>query len=254
MDYSKLFNLDGQTAIITGSARGNGKEIAMGLASVGANIVLTDILLLEKLQEVAKEIEAKGVGCLPIQTDVSEPSDVKKLVEKTVDKFGNIDILVNNAGIMIRGKVEEWSKEDWRKILDVNLIGPFLCAKEVFPIMKRNRKGKIINIASIDAVRGFPGKIGYGSSKGGLLTFTKQLAVEWAEFGINVNAICPGLVETPMSKDLIEKEGREKLKLLNPMRKILKPGDLVGAVIFLASAASDLVTGHALYVDGGMRS
>jgi len=254
MDYSKLFNLDGQTAIITGSARGNGKEIAMGLASVGANIVLADILLLEKLQEVAKEIESKGVGCLPIQTDVSEPSDVKKLVEKTVDKFGNIDILVNNAGIMIRGKVEEWSKEDWRKILDVNLIGPFLCAKEVFPIMKRNKKGKIINIASIDAVRGFPGKIGYGSSKGGLLTFTRQLAVEWAEFGINVNAICPGLVETSMSKDLIEREGREKLKLLTPMRKILTPEDLVGAVIFLASAASDLVTGHALYVDGGMRS
>jgi len=253
--FNKLFDLSNSVAVITGAGRGIGKAIAVGLAEYGASIAAIDILPLEELKGVKKEIEDVGRKCLIINADISKEEMVKHAVDAIISEYGKIDVLVNNAGIVKRGPAEASSLDDWNKVLSVNLLGYFICCKHVFPYMKNRLYGKIINIASTDAEYPSPNKISYVSSKGAVVTLTKALAVEWGKYHINVNAICPYIVTgTEFSKSWLgTQEEYLKAASKNPMGKILTPEDIVGSVIFLASKASDAVTGHILYVDYGYR-
>lgn len=255
MWFDKLFDLSNRVAVVSGAGRGIGKAIAVGLAEYGAEIAVVDILPLEELRSVKKEVEDVGRKCLIINADVSKEERVKRAVDTIISEYGKIDILVNNAGIIKRGPAEEATLDDWNETLSVNLLGYFLCCKYVFPYMKNRLYGKIINIASTDAEYPGPNKISYVSSKGAVVTLTKALAVEWAKYHINVNAVSPYMVPgTGFSKTWLGSQ-KEYLQLAskNPMAKILTPEDIVGSVIFLASKASDAITGCILYVDYGYR-
>lgn len=244
-----LFDLHGKTAIITGASRGLGKSMAIGLAKAGSNIVVTDVLDTKDTVDKIKEYDVKVLG---IKVDVSDESDVEEMVKKTLEKFDSIDILVNNAGILRTDQAEDFSKEDWDKIIDVNLTGQFNCAKIVGKKMIKQGYGRIINISSIAGISGYATSVGYSASKAGVINLTKTLAAEWGEHKINVNAICPGVFATDMTDDYLKSE--EFIQRINnnvPLKRYAKPEELVGTVIYLSSKASDYVTGHPLVIDGG---
>ena len=243
------FDLQGRTAIVTGSARGIGRAIALGLVNSGVSVLLADTL---DTREVQAEIEALGGACLGMKVDITQERETRDMAAAALERFGRIDILVNVAGIIRYGSVEDSPPEDWQAMLAVNLIGPFLCAKAVAPSMKAQNAGKIITIASTGGVAGFPNASGYCSSKGAVISFTKSLAVELAPFKINVNVVSPNVVLTDMIKERfsIAGESDKSLKRI-PLGRFLQPEDIVGPVLFLASPAADMITGHNLYVDGG---
>jgi len=245
----ELYSLDEKVAIVTGASQGLGREIAIGLSKVGAKVVATDI---KDTSDTIKEIKKQNQNAIGMKADISNKSDVESLVDKTIDNFGQIDILVNNAGILRMGKAEEMDKKDWDKVIDVNLTGQFLCAQSVGKQMIKQGHGKIINISSIAALSGYANSAVYSASKAGVLLMTKTLAVEWGKYNINVNAICPGVFETGMTDDLLEDESFQKMIKENvPLERHAKPKELVGTVVYLASKASDYVTGSALVIDGG---
>jgi gluconate 5-dehydrogenase len=247
-----LFNLAGRVAIVTGGSIGLGRQIAEGLAEMGAHLVLC-ARKKERCQQAAEELQQLGVRTLALGCDVKNPADVQAVVDAAFSQFGRIDILVNNAGISWGAPVEEMSLEDWNKVIETNLTGTFLCAQAVGKVMIKRGRGKIINIASVAGLGGAPPTlpaIGYHASKGGVISFTKDLACKWAMHNIQVNAIAPGWFPTHMSNKVLD-HNRDFFLSQIPLRRFGNEHDLKGSAVFLASDASDYVTGHVLVVDGG---
>ena len=247
-----LFDLSGKVTIITGGARGIGLALAKGLAEAGAIIVLVD-LLEKEVQKSSKALEEKGFKSMAIHADVSTVESLEKMAEETLKRLGKIDILINNAGVSIGKSVEETEEKDWDFVLDVNLKGPFLCSKIVGKYMIQQKKGKIINITSVVERVGADFRSAYCASKGGLAQLTKVMAIEWGKYNINVNAIAPGLIWTPRTEAYEKAEPGRYDKILNRLaiRRWGNPEDLIGTAIFLASEASDYITGQTIFVDAG---
>lgn len=242
--------LTGKVALVTGAAQGIGKAVALLLARNGADLVVSDINL-EKAQETAKEIQAIGRKALAVKVDVANLRDVERMVQAVLEQLHQIDILVNNAGITRDKLILRMTEEDWDAVLDVNLKGTFNCTKVVIRHMSKQKSGKIVNIASVVGEMGNAGQANYSASKAGVIGFTKTIAREFAQRGINVNSIAPGYVETPMTNALPEKV-KEELKRMIPMERLGRPEDIAEAVLFLVSASSNYITGQVLNVNGGI--
>lgn len=248
-----MFDLTGKVAIVTGGAGGLGRPISIGLAKAGADVVVDD---LEKAnpQAVADEVKALGRKSLAVSYDVTSAEAMQQMVDQVKKEFGKVDILMNTAGINCRFSAEEMPAEEYEKVVRFNTLGTFLPCQAVGKVMIEQKKGKIINMGS---VRGWvaPGMGGtaYATSKGGVHQLTRTLAVEWAKYGINVNGIAPALVMTDMTRDFLSKpEIYSKMTAEIPMARLGVPEDLLGAIILLASDASDFITGQIIYVDGGL--
>jgi len=251
VNVKSLFDLTGEVGIVTGGAQGLGEQMALALAEAGADIVLADINI-EQAQKVAEKIRNLGRECIAIKTDVSEPSQVENMVTKAKEKFGKIDILINNAGLVSNFPAEELSKEEWDRVIKVNLTGVFLCTQAVGREMIKQRKGSIINIASMSGLivnRPQP-QLHYNTSKSGVIMLTKSFAAEWAKYNIRVNAIAPGYMRTPLVDKVYPKYGKDWVKYI-PMGRIGEPSEIKGPALFLASKASSYMTGSVLVMDGG---
>ena len=244
-------DLSNRVAIVTGSARGIGREIALKLAEVGASVVINDIGDASSLETVAAEIKTLNRNSLTVVADVSLPEDVAKLVDTTLSTFGKIDILVNNAGITRDQLIMRMSDEDWDNVLRVNLKSAFLCTRAVLRPMLKQRWGRIISIASIVGIIGNAGQANYAAAKAGIIGLTKSTAKEVAARGITANAIAPGFIETAMTQKLDENQ-RQALKKSIPAGYFGAPRDVAEAVAFLASEEAHYLTGQVLCVDGGM--
>ncbi|WP_066304039.1 SDR family oxidoreductase [Bacillus sp. FJAT-29814] len=253
MNVKELFDLNGKTAIVTGGGRGLGEQIAFALAESGANIIVCSRKL-EDCEFTSYRVRELGVQSLALKCDVSNSKDVNNVVEETIKKFGTIDILVNNSGATWGTPLEDMPIEKWNKVMNVNVTGTFLMTQAVGRIMIKQKSGKIINISSISGLGGISEDImdavGYNASKGAIITLTKDLAVKWGKYNIHVNSIAPGFFLTKMAKSTIE--SKKALILANtPLNRTGSEHDLKGAAVFLASKASDFVTGTVLVVDGG---
>jgi NAD(P)-dependent dehydrogenase (short-subunit alcohol dehydrogenase family) len=248
----ELFDLSGRVAIVTGGSMGLGRQMAEALAEMGANLVLC-ARKKERCVRAAEELQSLGVKTVALDCDVRNPAEIQNVVNATLVQFGRIDILINNAGTSWGAPVEEMSLEHWNKVIETNLTGTFLFSQAVGKAMIPQRRGKIINVASVAGIQGAPPEfqaIGYHASKGGVIIFTKDLACKWGIHNIQVNAIAPGWFPTNMSQVLIERHKDAFLSRI-PLRRFGSEHDLKGAAVFLASDASDFVTGHVLVVDGG---
>ena len=247
------FRLDGKVAVITGSGSGIGKILTLGLAQAGALTVVADLpQKREAAEETARAVREMGRRALVSELDVTDLRSIEVMVEEVRGAFDGIDILVNNAGTIVRKKALDVTEEDWDRVLDTNLKGAFFASQSAAKAMVEQGRGKIINIASINGVVGSPERAAYTASKAGLINLTRTLAAEWAQYGINVNAIGPTYLLTSFTQALFEdKDFREDYFRRQPIQRVGRPEDLVGAAIYLASPASDLVTGHTLMVDGG---
>jgi 3-oxoacyl-[acyl-carrier protein] reductase len=240
--------LEGKVALVTGGGRGLGEAICRNLAREGAHIAVSDINLADA-ERVAVAIKQMGRNSVAIRADVSLQKEVKAMVARTIEALGTVDILVNNAGICHQGSVADMSEETWDKVLDVNLKGTFLCSREVMPTLKQKRSGKIINLGSLAGqVGGLVVGANYAVSKAGVICFTKSLAKELAPFGINVNCIAPGVIDTEMTQAF----PREEMIKSIPLRKLGEPQDVADAVLFLASQESRYITGQTISVNGGI--
>lgn len=247
----EVFDLTGKVILVTGASRGLGRAMAIGLAEAGADLVLT-ARSAPDLEEAAAEVRRQGRQALAVKADVSVPGDVEAMVRAAMDRFGRVDALVNNSGIAGEKPLLDMTEGDWDAVLDTNLKGTFLCSKAVGAHMVARGQGKIINIASVAGYIGTANLSAYCASKGGVIQFTKALALEWARYNVQVNAICPGYFRTSMNAGFFETEkGREYIKRWIPLRRVGEPSELQGAVIFLASGASGFMTGSALVIDGG---
>jgi gluconate 5-dehydrogenase len=252
VDAKKLFDLTGRVAVITGGSVGLGRQMAEGLAEMGADLVLC-ARKIERCQHAAEELQRLGVKVLPLSCDVKDPASILAVVDVAMNAFGRIDILINNAGTSWGAPVEDITLPQWNKVIETNLTGTFLFSQAVGKVMIPKRRGKIVNIASVAGIRGSPpnfSAIGYSSSKGGVIIFTRDLACKWGMHNIQVNAIAPGWFPTDMSEKVIERN-KDGLLATIPLGRFGGVNDLKGAAIFLASSASDFVTGHTLVVDGG---
>ncbi|MEW6264610.1 MAG: 3-oxoacyl-ACP reductase family protein [Thermodesulfobacteriota bacterium] len=242
--------LKDRVAMVTGSARGIGKAIALAFISEGAKVALVDI---EKasLEKVLKEIEKKKGQAIPLPGDVSRAREVTDMVRQVQSRFGRIDILVNNAGIIRRGTIETVTEEDWDRVIEVNLKGTFNCCRAVVEIMKSQGRGKIVNISSVAAKMGdITSAPGYGPSKAGVEALTKTLARQLARYGLNVNAVAPHAIETEMSAQWSE-ERRQEIIASIPLGRLGRPEDVAQAVLFLVSDEASFITGEILDVNGG---
>ena len=252
MNVRQLFDLTGRVAIVTGGSIGLGRQMAEGLAEMGANVVLC-ARKKERCVETAEALQRLGVKTMALACDVKNPASVQDVVDATVGEFGRIDVLINNAGTSWGAPVEEMKLEHWNKVIETNLTGTFLFSQAAGKVMAGQRKGKIINIASVAGIHGAPPQfqaIGYHASKGGVIAFTKDLACKWGIHNIQVNAIAPGWFPTNMSQVVIERN-KEYFLARIPLGRFGGSDDLKGAAVYLASAASDYVTGNVLVVDGG---
>jgi len=249
-----LFDLSGKTAVITGGSRGLGRGIALALASCGVDVALVSRTQSD-LEFVASEIREVGRRALAISADVADEKKVKEVVETVLTEFDRIDILINSAGIAALKPIAEFEVETWQKIIDINLRGTFLCCKHVGRVMLTQKRGKIINISSVRGLQGRAEDPAYAPSKGGVNQLTKSLAIEWAKKNITVNAIAPTFIRTQINEHLLDDEGwRTWILSRIPMGRTCEIWDLFGTVIFLASRASDFITGQTIYVDGGWTS
>jgi NAD(P)-dependent dehydrogenase (short-subunit alcohol dehydrogenase family) len=250
---SELFDLSGRAAIVTGGGSGIGRQMATGLAEAGANLVLC-ARKAERCEEAAAEIERLGVQAFGMRCDVRDPAEVQAVVDRTKAELGRVDVLVNNAGTSWGAPAEEHPLEGWQKVIDVNLTGVFLFAQAVGRVMIDQGGGKIVNVASVAAFGGAPPElvnaVAYNASKGGVVSFTRDLATKWARHEINVNAVAPGWFPSDMNRVLLDAQPDAYLEHI-PLRRFGGPDDLKGAVVFLASRASDFVTGQVVVVDGG---
>ncbi len=238
----------GPVVLITGAGQGIGAAITRRFAEQGAKLALVDVNV-EQLKQLTKSLEDCDVEILQLSADVSNKEQVGQLVKQVVEKFGRIDVLINNAGIIRDNLISNISEQDWDQVLDVNLKGAFLCCQAVFPTLKTQRYGKIINIVS-RAWLGSIGQANYTASKGGLVSLTRSLALEFARFQVNVNAVAPGAIDSPMTQGM-PAEARERLIRMQPTGKMGKVEDIAAAVAFLASDDSEFITGQVLHVDGG---
>lgn len=252
MNVAQLFDLHGRVAIVTGGSVGLGRQMAEGLAEMGANLVLC-ARKKERCEQTAADLQRLGVKTLALACDVRNPSGVQRVVDAAISEFARIDILINNAGTAWGAPVEEMRLEHWNKVLETNLTGTFLFSQAAGKHMIAKRRGKIINIASIAGLHGDSTgvqAIGYHASKGGVIAFTRDLACTWGPHNIQVNSIAPGWFPTDMSKVMLERNNESFLKRI-PLRRFGGDHDLKGAAVFLASDASDFITGQVLVVDGG---
>ena len=248
-----LFSLKGKVTIVTGGNGGIGKGIARGFAGAGADVVIA-ARNPKKTAEAAAEIKKEfGVRVLEVEVDVKQESQINAMAKKVLDTLGRIDVLVNNAGMNIRKMPQDLPAADYDEVLSTNLRAAFLCSKAVYPAMKKVGGGKIINIGSMTSIFGGGKLLPYGTSKGGIVAMTHALAVAWAQDNIQVNAILPGWIDTEMTKRArVELEGlNERVLARTPVGRWGRPDELQGTAIYLATAASDFITGVALPVDGG---
>ncbi len=255
--------LTDQTAIVTGAARGIGKGIALTLAQAGAHVVVADINA-EAATRVAREITVQGLSALAVPVDVTQAEQVDRLVESALAAFGQVDVLVNNAGVVSNAPVLDLSEDEWDRTIAVNLKGAFLCSKRAAKAMAARRSGRIINIASLSAKVGAPGQAAYCASKHGVIGLTLVMAIDLAPYGINVNAICPGMNETEMMQQVVAEralsrgqtveEVRQGILVKTPLGRFGRPEDVAQVVLFFASPAAAYVTGQAIDVDGGRRA
>ena len=249
----ELFDLTGRTAIVTGAGRGLGRVIAHGLAEAGANLVIC-ARTPGAARAVAEEIAAKGGRALGLEIDCAERDQCERLVDAALQRFGRLDILVCNHGIGLQKPAEDTTPQDWTEVLRVNLSGYFYAAQAAARPMLEQRKGAIVMNSSNGSFIGFPGLTAYGASKGGVDQLVRQLAVEWGERGIRVNAINPGWTENLMAHRTpaaVDEAKEAEIRRMTPLRRRGRAEELIGPVIFLASDASSFITGVCLPVDGG---
>lgn len=247
-----LFDLSGRVAIITGGSGGLGQAAAAGLAAYGASVVIT-ARRVDALEAAAAAIRDAGGEALPVSCDVTDAQSVAAMVKHTLDELGRVDILLTAAGVARRAPAEELGMEDWDLVMDTNVKGTFLCCQEAGRVMIGQGGGKIVTVSSVRAVLGHPlGYAAYGTSKGAVNLLTRQLAVEWAKHKINVNSIAPCIFRTPLTEPVLCDPAAAKIFLDRiPWGRAAEPEDFIGSAVFLASAASDFVTGQILCVDGG---
>lgn len=253
MRVQDLFSLTGKTAIVTGGGSGIGRQMAEALAELGANVVIS-ARRLERLEQAAAELGRLGVRTIAVACDVRDPAAVDALVERTIGEFGRIDVLVNDAGTAWGAAAEDFPREGWEKVIDVNLSGLFFVSQAVARTMFDSDGGSIVNIASVAALHGSPpgtlDAVAYSASKGGVVALTRDLAWKWASRGVRVNAIAPGWFPSDMTKVVLDRFGERFIERI-PLGRFGGADDLKGAVAYLASPASAYVTGHVLVVDGG---
>jgi 2-deoxy-D-gluconate 3-dehydrogenase len=248
----QLFDLAGRVAIVTGGNGGIGLGMAQGLADAGATIVIA-ARNREKSEAAVAELEARGGKAAFVALDVADPQSCRAMVAEAVGRFGRVDILVNNAGMSIRKPPETYAVEEWQAVLNTNLTGSFVCCQAVYPHMKAQGGGKIISIGSMMAIFGAAYAAAYAASKGAIVQMTKSLATAWAKDNIQVNAVMPGWIDTELTRDARQQVDGLHDRILNrtPAGRWGAPEDMAGIAVFLASAASDFVTGAAIPVDGG---
>lgn len=247
--YDKDFSLAGKVAIVTGAAKGIGNAIVNLFAEKGANIVLVD--LLDEVNQVAEEIREKGVKALSIKIDLTVKSEIEIMIKKAIAEFGRIDILVNNAGVVFLDDAENISEEYWDKTVAVNLKAPFLLSQAICHEMKKSGGGKIINMASQAGIIALDKHVAYCATKAAIISMTKVMAYEWAEFNINVNSISPTVVLTELGKKAWAGEVGEAMKKLIPVGRFAHPDEIAAVALFLASNATDMITGENIVIDGG---
>jgi 3-oxoacyl-[acyl-carrier protein] reductase len=243
-------NLNGKIALVTGAAQGIGRDIALGLATDGADVAICDVNL-EAAQKTAADIEAKGRKSLALKANVAASAEVTAMIDQVMEKFGRIDILVNNAGITRDGLILRMKDEDWDLVLSINLKGAFLCTKAALKHMTKQRAGTIINIASIVGAMGNAGQANYVASKAGLIGLTKTIAREYANRNVTANAVAPGFIDTAMTQALTEQVRADLAKQI-PLGRLGSSEDVANAVRFLASPSSSYITGQVVHVNGGM--
>ena len=256
MTSRNLFNLKGKVALVTGGNGGLGLGMALGLAEAGANIAIA-ARNPDKTSDAIKQIEGVGVRAISVPTDVTKETEIESMISQTLNKLGQIDILVNNSGVTMRKEPEDLSGDEWDHVLNVNLRACFLASKTVYPHMRDRGSGKIINIGSMTSIFGGGGSgAPYSSSKGGIVQLSKSLAVAWAKDNIQSNAILPGWFTTELTAAIPERQ-KERYQLISsriPAGRWGDPEELAGVAVFLASPASDYVTGSVIAVDGGYSS
>jgi NAD(P)-dependent dehydrogenase (short-subunit alcohol dehydrogenase family) len=247
-----IFDLAGKVAIVTGGYQGIGRGIAEGLAEAGSDVVIC-ARNYDRCAQACAKIEKLGVKALPVRCDIAKTEEVRQLVTKTVKEMGKVDVLVNNAGVGGSEKpIIEMSDEDWDHAVSIDLRGAFLCSREAAKEMIKQGGGKIINVASVYGFMAVANMSAYCASKGGLLQLTKAMALEFIKYNIQVNAICPGYFLTPMNREFFESEtGQKVMKKSIPMGRLGNPEELKGTAIYLASSATDFMTGSAIVIDGG---
>jgi NAD(P)-dependent dehydrogenase (short-subunit alcohol dehydrogenase family) len=253
MRVQQLFDLSGRVALVTGGSRGLGLEMAEGLGEAGARVVVT-ARRQQWLTDAEKTLSAAGIEVLALPCDITDPAQVEALCKTAESRFGPIDILVNNAGVSWGSPAADMPLDKWRDVLETNLTGTFVVTQVVGRSMIARGSGTIINTASIAGIVGEPPEvldaIGYSAAKGGVIAFTRDLAVKWARHGIRVNAIAPGFFPTRMTESVLQRAEHE-IEARTPLGRVGKPGELKGVAVFLASAASDYITGQIIAVDGG---
>lgn len=244
------FKLTDQVAVVTGGGTGIGGAIARGFAEAGARVAVAGRRA-EPLEEVCREIASKGGEAIAVPADVTDCGSLEALVKAVTGRWGKIDILVNSAGILVKAPAEDMTDTEWRRVIDANLTGTFLACRAVAPGMIERRGGRMINVASVTSFDALPNVPAYVASKGGVLQLTKALARDWARYGIRVNGIAPGFFITDLNRDVIDDERQRRIMEKTPLGRLGELSDLVGAAVYLASRASDFVTGTTIVVDGG---
>ena len=250
---NKMFSLEDKTAVVTGGGRGLGNAISLGLAEFGAKVAVIDVdenACESTAEKIRKTFNSDSFG---MKLDISKISEIEIGLEKVYKKFGKIDILINNAGVVCRNPIFDMDEANWNRVMDINVKGMFFCAKEAAKYMAKRKYGKIINIASISSYRGIANRSVYCISKGAVLQATRVMAVEWAPYNIHVNAVAPCYLDTPLTRSLYteDQEFYDFIMRKTPLKRIAKPDELVGGIIYLASDSSDMVTGATLPIDGG---
>ena len=245
----------GKVALVTGASKGIGKAASLAFAREGANVAIVDIDQSHG-EATAKETQSEGREALYVRADVSKPDEVRAMVDTVIEKWDRLDILVNNAGIYMQGDVTKTSREDWDRILAVNLTGPFLCTQYAIPAMAKIGGGVIVNVASEAGLVGITGQVAYNVSKGGLIALTRSCAVDLAESGIRVNCVCPGTTYTPLVEEAVDRaddpvQARSHLEEIRPLNRLGRPEEIASAILYLASDEAGYATGSILSIDGG---